>query len=324
MAQDARVRGYHHVTFCVGSAQEDYDFHVKALGLRLGKKTVLFDGQEPIYHLYYGNGSGDEGTLLTSFPMSWRPRGQRGSGQVTSITLSAPAGSLSFWKQRLTNHGYHTEYIERFGERRVVFDHPAGIEYEIMESVSSEPSPWTGAGVDGEVAIRSIGAVTVSARDIPEFDAFLKDGMGFAQITSDGPHYRYAIDDGTSGKILEVLHEPEMPQGTWTFAQGVVHHIAFDMGDRQTQQNLKLHLEGLGFTDVSEPKDRNYFTSVYFRTPAGVLFEAAVTNEGGWLKDETLDSLGDKILLPPWLESERGNIIPRLEPIVAEPATLAD
>lgn len=324
MALHAPVRGYHHVTFCVGSAQEDHDFHVKTLGLRLGKKTVLFDGQEPIYHLYYGNGLGEEGTILTSFPMSWRPRGRRGSGQVCTITLSTPTGSLAYWEKRLVDHGYVTQRRQRFGETRIVFDHPADIEFEIMETAAAGPVPWTGAGVPADVAVREIGAVTVSARDLPEFDIFLKDGMGFVHAASDGRNHRYVFGDGSAGRVLEVLHEPDLPQGTWTFAQGVVHHIAFDMGDRETQQDLKVHLEGLGFTDVSEPKDRNYFTSVYFRTPAGVLFEAAVTNEGGWLKDEPIETLGNETLLPPWLEGERERIIPRLEPINAGLAALAD
>ena len=114
------IRGTHHLTFCVGGAQEDYDFHVRLLGLRSVKKTVLFDGEIPIYHLYYGNGVGDESTVLTAFPYrqaGWL--GRRGTNQCKSINLSGPVDSLGFWSDRLGAAGIDVTEAERFGTPRL-------------------------------------------------------------------------------------------------------------------------------------------------------------------------------------------------------------
>ncbi|MDL2403649.1 VOC family protein [Rhizobium mayense] len=316
MSQDLPVRGYHHITMCVGSAQEDYDFHVKVLGLRMIKKTVLFDGNEPFYHLYYGNASGQEGSLVTTFPMSWKTSGSVGSGQVRILSLSVPAGSFSFWKQRLERFGYATRVENRLGVTRLCFNHPCGIEYEIVETPDDIRKAWTEGGVPLEAAIQGMRSVTISARDISPFSAFLVDGLGFISEGNDGKNVRFAMGRGADAALLEVLHEEDRPQGSWTWSCGTVHHIAFDLPTASVQMDLKLHLEGLGYTDVSEVKDRNYFNSVYVRTPAGALFEAAVTQEKGWLKDESAETLGQDLKFPDRLNYRKDEMIARLEPIV--------
>lgn len=315
MSEISPIRGYHHVTLCVGSAQEDYDFHVKVLGLRMIKKTVLLDGAEPFYHLYYGNEVGEEGSLVTTFPMPWRNTGARGSGQVRVLSLGVPDGSLPFWQRRLDGFGYKTTTAERLGAKRLGFSHPCGIEYEFVEAGPDAKGGWTGGGVPAEAAIQGIRSIAVSARDLAQFDAFLVDALGFASEGSDGRDVRFSVGHGRKARVLEVLHEPDRPQGSWTYACGTVHHIAFDLPDGQVQQRLKAHLEGLGYVDVSEIKDRNYFNSIYVRTPAGALFEAAVTQAQGWLKDETWETLGRELQLPAWLESRKGEMVAKLEPI---------
>ncbi|MBZ7924805.1 VOC family protein [Ensifer adhaerens] len=316
MFQGSPVRGYHHITMCVGSAQEDYDFHVKVLGLRMIKKTVLFDGREPFYHLYYGNASGQEGSLVTTFPMDWKTSGGVGSGQVCILSLSVPEGSFSFWEQRLQNFGYNTRVENRLGARRLCFNHPCGIAYEIIEMAGDTRSGWAQGGVPVEAAIQGMRSVTISTRDLSPFSDFLSEGLGFVNQGKDGRNAQFAMGGGVGSPLLEVLHEEDRPQGSWTWSRGTVHHIAFDLPTAPVQLDLKLHLEGLGYTDVSEVKDRNYFNSVYVRTPSGALFEAAVTQEQGWLKDEPAATLGQELKFPPQLIDRRDEMIGKLEPIV--------
>ena len=316
MSKSAAIRSYHHTTMCVGSAQEDYDFHVKVLGLRLIKKTVLLDGNDPFYHLYYGNESGEEGSLVTTFPMPRGSSGSRGSGQARILSLGVPYGSLSFWKQRLESSGHRTGSAERLGAKRLTFEHPCGIEYELAEVSGDARGSWTGGGVPAEAAIRGIRSVAVSTRDLPQFVNFLVDGLGFRNDGTDGRDVRFVFGSGQQQQILEVLREPGRPQGSWTYSAGTVHHIAFALPNVTVQEALKLHLEGLGYTDVSEIKDRNYFDSVYVRTPSGALFEAAVTQEKGWLKDETYATLGRELKFPVWFDDrKKGEMIAKLEPI---------
>ena len=315
MPENSPIRGYHHITMCVWSAQEDYDFHVKVLGLRLVKKTVLLDGTEPFYHLYYGNEVGEEGSLVTTFPMPWRSSGSLGSGQVRVLTLGVPDGSLSFWKQRLEGFGHSTSAAERLGVKRLTFKHSGGIEYELVETSDDTKRSWTGGGVPAGAAIQGIRSVAVSTRDLPQFFTFLVDGLGFANDGEDGREARFVLGHGQKARVLEVLHEADRPQGSWTLSRGIVHHIAFDLPNATAQATLKLHLEGLGYTDVSEVKDRNYFNSVYVRTPSGALFEGAVTQEKGWLKDETRETLGRELKFPIWLEDRKDEMAAKLEPI---------
>jgi glyoxalase family protein len=315
MAETSPIRGYHHVTLCVGSAREDYDFHVKLLGLRMIKKTVLLDGAEPFYHLYYGNEIGEEDSLVTTFPMSWRTGGVRGSGQVRVITLDVPDGSLSFWRKRLESFGYRTTKVGRLGAKRVGFSHPCGVEYEFAEADQEIQSAWTSGGVPAEAAIRGIRSVAVSTRDLSQFDAFLVAGLGFQAEGKDGRDVRFTLGAGKKTSVLEVLHEPDRARGSWTYAAGTVHHIAFNLADDTAHRALKGHLEGVGYVDVSEIKDRNYFNSIYVRTPAGALIEAAVTCPRGWLKDETWETLGRELKLPAWLETRRKEMVGKLEPL---------
>src|SRR3954470_6059070 len=133
MTGERVIPGTHHLTFCVGGAQEDYDFHVRLLGLRSIKKTVLFDGEIPIYHLYYGNRIGNLSTILTAFPYrqaGWM--GRRGTNQLRTINVSVPAASLGYWADRLRAAGAACEEAERLGTQRLDFAHPCGIPYSLV------------------------------------------------------------------------------------------------------------------------------------------------------------------------------------------------
>jgi glyoxalase family protein len=317
MPNRGTIRGTHHLTFCVGGAQEDYDFHVRLLGLKSVKKTVLFDGEIPIYHLYYGNKVGDASTLLTSFPYrqaGWM--GKRGTNQLKTLMLSVPADSIGFWVDRLNEKGVDHEVVTRFGKERVAFAHPCGIPYELVGETDDDPrEPYEAHGVTADHAIRGAYGTTCSVRE-PDLQAFFwTEGMGGEQTGSEGPHHEFRIgtDEG-HGRTLELVEEPDLPQGSWTFGEGTIHHHAFDVMDAENQQTVKDWLVGLGFTDASESKDRGYFFSVYVRSPGGALTELAWSTEAGFTIDESVDELGTHMCIPPHWENRRSEIS-SLEPI---------
>ncbi len=317
MPSTGTIRGTHHLTFCVGRAQEDYDFHVDLLGLKSIKKTVLFDGEIPIYHLYYGNRLGDGSTVLTAFPYrqaGWM--GKRGTNQLKQINLSVPAGAIGYWADRLRTADVAFEETSLFGTERLLFAHPCGIPYALVGETQPDPrEPWDRGGVPGEHAIRGAYGTTTSVREPEPMDFFLQRAFGAELLSSEGPGHQYRVgtDEG-HGRMLELVEEPDLPQGTWQFGEGTIHHHAFDAVTSENQLALKDWIVGLGFTDVSDVKDRGYFHSVYMRTPGGALFELAVPTEQGFTIDEAEDELGTHMCIPPHWEDRRAEIA-MLEPI---------
>src|SRR5690349_4608033 len=219
MPNPGTINGSHHLTFCVGGAQEDYDFHVRTLGLKSVKKTVLFDGEIPIYHLYYANRVGDASTILTSFPYrqaGWM--GKRGTNQAKSINVAVPAESIGYWSDRLNNAGLAVNHVERFGTERLEFAHPCGIPYQIVgETREDTREPYGGGDVPAEHAIRGAYGTTTSVREAGPMDQFLRDAFNAEQIGSDGAHHQYKLTGDGHGQILELVEEPDLPQGTWHF-----------------------------------------------------------------------------------------------------------
>jgi glyoxalase family protein len=314
---DDFIRGNHHLTMSVGRAQDDYDFHTKALGLYSVKKTVLFDGTLPIYHLYYGSRKGDASTLLTTFPFRQAGvMGHRGGNQTKILNLSVPAASLGYWRGRLAEHGVATEDAELFGLSRLHFAHPCGIEYALVgEPEIDDRSPYEGSDVPAEHAIRGTHGVTISVRDADEMCEFVENGLRGRPGGTDGASRKFDVATTGYGGAIEILHEPDLPQASWRFGEGVVHHVAYDVGDPETQQRAKDWLEGLGYTDCSERKDRQYFYSVYMRSPGGALIELAYSRPEGFEIDETFETLGSDFMLPPQFEHRRDEIMGRLEAI---------
>ena len=316
MAKNPHIRRHHHITLNVGTPQEDYDFHTKVLGLKSLKKTALYDGGEPIFHFYYGNDRGDESTLITCFPM--RQSGSKarlGSGQISRLSLSVPPTSLGYWEQRLKAHGVPVRVIERFGERRLELAHPCGIAYELVAVSGDVREPHTRGPVPTEHGIRGTHGITVSVRELDDAEEFLSDAWTGGARRTDGLFARYEVGEGGSGTIVELHHQPALPQGSWTYGEGSVHHCAFQVKDLEVQKDVKFRLEGLGFTDVSESKDRGYFQSVYVRTPLGALFEAAVSKPEGFLIDEPYEKLGTALQIPPVFMSRKKEILEYLGPL---------
>lgn len=310
------LQGHNHITLNVGGAQEDYDFHTQTLGLKSVKKTLLYDGKAPIYHMYYGNDTGEESTLVTSFP--FRHAGlsaTKGSGQVSVLSLSVPESSLAWWESRLGDSGFATAITERFGEKRIAFQHPCGIDYELVGVTDDDRTPATHDDVPPENGIRGVHGITCSVRDLELTDQFMQMGWGSRRGSEDGSTVRFEMGDGGPGAIVDYVVEPDRAPGSWTFGEGYIHHCAFSVGSLDEQVTVKQYLEGMGFTDVSEVKDRGYFYSIYVRTPGGPLFEATYTKPEAFAIDEPISSLGANIMLSPQFESNREELLAQLETI---------
>ena len=320
MADQPNIQSHHHITLCVGGAQEDYDFHTKVLSLKIVKKTALDDGVYPIRHFYYGNDLGEASSVVTCFPMRQSKRkGRQGNDQIGTLALSIPESGYDFWKKRLADHGFDPREGERFGERILSFAHPCGIGYELTAASDDSRKPFGGGEVPAELAIRGTHGITVRTREIDVSDQFMTEGWNLRKIASDGDFSRWAFNgDASSGKIVDVKHEGNMPNGTWTFGEGTIHHCAFEVADLEVQNNVKMNMEGLGFTDTSDVKDRGYFWSIYVRTPSGALFEATVSKPEGMLIDEPYEELGTSLQVPPVFQDQKEDIINFLneEPLI--------
>ncbi len=314
----ALVSGYHHLTLCTDGVQEDYDFYTKALGLYSVKRTVLFDGTIPVYHLYYGSRNGDASTIITTFPFR-KPAvyGKRGTNQSKIIQQAIPVGSAGYWVDRLNGKGIEASTISRFGITRVAFKHPCGIPHELVESPTDGRPPIVNEaqGVAAEHGIKGIYGAAIAVFDRTAMDDFLTVGMSMTKEADSDEGLMFSVPNALGpSSVVEVLHEASGPQGSWTLAGGTIHHLALNTGGEENQLKLKAHLEGLGFTDVSDQKDRNYFKSCYVRSPGGALFEIAWSVEGGWALDEPADKIGSTLVFPPWFEHRRDELIAGLEP----------
>ncbi len=308
------IQRHHHITLCVGTAQEDYDFHTKVLSLKSVKKTLIYDGVAPFYHLYYGNDIGEESTLITCFPVAHSGRkGQRGAGQIDSLALSVPVSAIPFWAKRLAAHGFDVKRSERFGEHVLSFAHPCGVGYELIGIADDARKPYSNGEVPAELAIRGLHTIGVNVRETGTSQEFMENGWAAHESARDGKYLRYAFGDGGSGKFVDYVVEPDLPQASWTYGAGIVHHCAFQVADRTVQDKVKANLEGMGFTDTSERKDRGYFESIYVRTPSGAMFEATVSKPEGFLIDERYEELGSKVQIAPQFESQRATIMESLE-----------
>ena len=302
----SQIGGYHHLTMSTDGAQEDFDFYTKDLGLHSVKRTVLFDGTIPVYHLYYGSPNGDASTIITTFPFR-KPGiyGRRGTNQSRTIMQAIPMGAADFWVDRLNARGLKADKITRFGADRVAFEHPCGIAHELVESDSDPREPITNAeqGIGKEHGIKGIYGALVACFDRTAMDDFMTIALPLTKEADghEGTVYRVPDANGVIQRV-EVIDDRVSAQGTWTLSGGTIHHLALNTGDEENQMALRAHIEGLGFTDISEQKDRNYFKSCYVRSPGGALFELAWTTPEGWARDEAPGEIGKTLVFPPWFK----------------------
>lgn len=307
-----QTTGIHHVTAIAGAPQRNLDFYAGILGLRLIKKTVNFD-DPGTYHLYYGDGAGNPGSIMTFFPWPDAPRGRVGAGQLTATSFSIPAESLGYWTERLIEHGIPFEKpSQRFDETVLAFSDPDGLPLELVAATNDGREGWRDGPVLPEHAIRGFHHVTLLEHDPAPTTKLLRDTLGFRQTGEDGDRQRFEAGDGGAGNTVDVLTSADARRGS--LGVGTVHHVAYRVPDEEIQLALREEISGLGY-DVTSVLDRNYFRSIYFREPGGVLFEIA-TDPPGFAVDEDLSHLGESLKLPPWLEPQRErleNALPRLQ-----------
>ncbi len=311
-----RTAGIHHVTAIASDPQANVDFFTSVLGLRLVKKTVNFDDPAS-YHLYYGDEVGGPGTAMTFFAQPEGGRGARGAGQAIVTSFSVPEDSLAFWNDRLGRLGVETEpEAERFSRRSIVFYDPDGLRLELVADPEAATLPaWRHGPVDVDNAVRGFHSVTLATRTPNKTERVLADLMGFDREAEEGNYIRLAAGSpGHPGRRVDLLRTDE-PTG-WS-AVGTVHHVAFRAADDEDELAMRETLVRAGFR-VTDVRERNYFRSVYFREPNGVLFEIA-TDPPGFAVDEPTETLGTELKLPEWLEPRRGKIESALPAIVVRP-----
>jgi len=306
---DHRILGLHHVTATANDAQEDLDFCLETLGLRLVKKTVNFDNHN-VFHFYYGDEYRRPGTIWTTFPYKgWNvPVGDRGAGQIVATSFSVPAASLPFWTARLERDGIEaTEGRQRFDDKCIAFSDASGLIFEVVGSDQDEREPWQST-IDDESAIRGLHSVTMVVNHPGKTLDLMTGLLGYSVVSEMEGRIRLAVNGNQPGHIIDILHDEQATPAKNGI--GTVHHVAMAIGSDEEQLRLREDLVSRGYK-VTEVRDRQYFKSIYFREPGGVLFEVA-TVAPGFLIDEELRDLGRDLKLPPWEEPHRQEIETRL------------
>ena len=313
------VHGIHHVTCIAGDAQENLDFYVGVLGMRLVKRSVNQD-DPGTYHLFYADRVGTPGTDFTFFPWPNMEPGRLGIGSAVETSFAVSAGSLTYWQDRLAQYAVrHYPPESRFGETTLSFKDPHGLQLALVETGDGRQFvPWENSPVPQECQLRGMHAVRLWERKLAHTQAILTQRMGFSLIGIEDGWHRYGVEGGGSGKLIEIKELSEERRGQW--GTGSVHHVAWRVKDSQEQIALREGIANAGLRPTLQI-DRFWFKSVYFKEPGGVLFELA-TDGPGFDRDEDLEHLGEQLILPPWLETARGEIEATL-PSLEMPATRA-
>ena len=300
------ILGLHHVTATVDDAQQDLDFYSGVLGLRLVKKTVNFDNRQ-VFHFYYGTEHGAPGTIWTTFPYRGHGvrTGSKGAGQIGVTSFSVPTGSLEFWRSRLGQIGLTVrEQPPRFGEKSIVVHDPSGLAIALVATGDDTRDPWTQSEIVSTAAIRGLDSVTMHVRTPGSSVAFMTRALGYTVAHEAEGLIRLFVGKDEPGRRIYIAHSPNFPGAV--NGLGTVHHVAMAAQTAEDQLRIREELMDMG-VQVTPVMDRQYFTSIYFREPGGVLFEIA-TMPPGFTVDEPLEELGRSLKLPPWEEPNRAAI----------------
>ena len=308
------VKGLHHVTAVAGDPQANLNFYSQVLGQRLVKKTVNFD-DPGTYHFYYADATGTPGSVLTFFLWKHMKRGSRGAGETGATAYSVLPDSSDYWRERLGAEGLTSTSSERFGEQVISFRDPEDMVVELITDPDAPAlEPWANSPVPANRALRGFHSATLlltQAEPTAEVLTLLGYREYASESTPEGERVRFAASSKTAG-YLDVLVRPDLTRGQ--FGAGSVHHVAFRTEDDKEQLEYLSLLRAEGY-NVTPVQDRQYFHSIYFREPGGVLFEIA-TDAPGFLYDEARDELGKHLKLPDWLEPRRADIEARVQPVV--------
>lgn len=311
MSDSAAVSGIHHVTAIAGDAQENLDFYTGQLGLRLVKRTVNQDVPDT-YHLFYGDAEGRPGTGMTFFPWPGMSAARPGIGLTMEVGFSVADDTLDYWADRLSAAGIVADQQTRFGRRVLAFGDPHGLPLSITETPHALiTEPWVCSTVPEPKQLRGFHSVRLWERDLAATSRFLTDGLGFRLTGEDGGWHRFEVGDSGPGRRVEVKELSGERRGSW--GTGAIHHVAFRVDDAGHQAAVRDGIVRAG-QQPTEVIDRFWFRSIYFKEPGGALFEVA-TDGPGFTADETLGSLGERLVLPPFLEPQRASIEANLTPL---------
>lgn len=306
------VGGIHHVTAIAGDAQENVDFYAGLLGMRLVKRSVNQD-DPGTYHLFYADAEGHPGSDLTFFPWPHMGRGRNGTGITNEVVFAVPPESLPHWRDRLAKEGVRTQEAVRFGEPTLLFQDVHGLHLGIAATPRATErvfAPWRKSPIAAEHQIRGIHAVRVVEMTAEPTKEFATRALGMRHVGAEEGWDRYEGRDAWCGH-LELASKPSLPRGEW--GVGTVHHVAWRVRDDAEQALVREAVQQARIS-TTPVIDRFWFHSVYFREPGGTLFELA-TDGPGFGVDEDMETLGEKLVLPPWLEPERNAIEAVLPPI---------
>jgi glyoxalase family protein len=299
------ILGLHHITAIAGNAQRNYDFYQKILGLRFVKKTVNFD-DPGTYHFYYGDEYGSPGTILTFFPWTNIRPGSTGTGMATEISYAIAEGSLAFWKERfVANNIKHSEPSLRFGEQVLPFEDPDGLKLNLVIPASPDTrTGWQTGNIPSQHAVKGFRSITLTLRDVKPTAEILTGIFGYTFAGQEGNVHRFRTDNTATANIVDIIEEPNGKPGI--VAGGTNHHVAFRVKDEDVLMHFREKIEARGL-NITPKIDRNYFYSLYFREPGGVLFEIATDNPG-FAVDEPQEELGQHLKLPAQYETQRSRI----------------
>ncbi len=313
------ITALHHVTCIAGDPQENHDFYTGVLGMRLVKRSVNQD-VPGTYHLFYADADGHAGTDLTFFPWPEMAPATPGVGLASEVGLAVPTGSLEFWRDRLRTAGIASgEPVTRFGEHVLAFADPHGLRVALVETGDArEFTPWRDSPVPVDRQVMGLHSMRLVERDVEATSQFLIGTLGFSAAGSEDGWHRFVLPGARSGRILDLRAEPAQPRGKW--GTGSVHHLAWRVPDDAAELEVRERVEA-AHRRPTPVIDRFWFKSVYFLEPGGVLFELA-TDGPGFSIDEPAETLGEQLVLPPWLESRRQEIEANL-PALHAPRALA-
>lgn len=290
----SKILGLHHITAIAGDAQRNYDFYTKILGFRLVKKTVNFD-DPTTYHFYFGDEVGSPGTILTFFPWANVRQGENGVGMATEVDYSIPKGSLNFWKTRFEKLNISYKLSEKFGEKHIAFSDPDGLNISLIESRQKDNRKGRETDeINADVAIKGFYTVTLILNNIKGTATILTEVFGYNFLEQKENLYRYQTESVENAALIDLLEMPLASKGL--NAGGTIHHIAFRVKDEETLMAFREKIVSKGL-HITEKINRDYFFSLYFREPGGVLFEIATDNPG-FATDETVEKLGTSLQLP--------------------------
>ncbi len=315
------LKGLHHVTAIASNPNTTFAFYTGVLGLRLVKLTVNQDDPTQ-YHLFFGDAVGTPGTTISFFIWPNGKPGQAGAGKAKAVAFAIPSRSLTYWKKHLTANGYEPKTIQtRLGEKVLEVRDPDGLTLELVAGRrTGQRTAWTyweESSVPREYAIRGLHGITLMEKEPEPTVSFLRNVLTFQQVHQEQTYTRFFTGEERTGAYADVYVQPDASRGS--YRPGVIHHVAWATSDETTQRYWQQEVARAGI-HVSPIIDRHWFKSIYFHEPGGILFEIA-TERPGFTRDESVETLGQKLVLPPWLEPQREVIQKQLPPFTPSLST---